>query len=210
MVPNISYRRAGSVLAISIIAAVLSACATQSPPRATDPYAWQQHRQQLDSLAAWSFRGRLAIKQPGDSWSASLRWQQENDSYDIRLSGAFGQGGARLFGHDGYAVIETKDHAALTANSAEMLMQEQLGWHVPVRDLKHWLIGSPGAGLSERQTLDAMGRLLEMEQAGWQIRYRSYTEVDGLALPRKLELENGQLRARLVIDEWSLDRGEEG
>jgi len=201
---------ARGILVAACVAMLLTGCSGQSiKPVAGDPYAWQRHQQQLAHLANWSFKGRLAIKQPGDSWSASLSWQQDGPRYDIQLSGAFGQGAARLFGSDGHAVIETPDHAAITSTSAELLMEEQLGWYVPLDGLKYWLLGSPAPVLAERQQLDQFGRLLEMEQSGWQIRYRGYITVDGVDLPRKLELENSRLRARLVIDAWQLKDGEE-
>ncbi len=199
--------KALGVFFMLITVAMLTACATR--PIVTDQQrsqAWKVHQQTLVGLEHWSFSARLAVKDKvEDSWSASLRWQQGGDSYDIRLSGAFGQGAVRLFGHTGYAVIETADHAALTATSAELLMEEQLGWSVPVRGLKYWLVGLPEPSLITRQRLDAFGRLSELEQSGWQVRYSNYQRVDGLELPRKLELENARLRARLVIDRWQLE-----
>ncbi len=105
-------------------------------------------------------------------------------------------------------MIETSGHAALSASSVELLMEEQLGWSVPVQGFRYWLIGSPAPGVIDRYSLDEAGRLAELEQSGWQIRYLSYQAVDGLDLPRKLELENPRLRIRLVIDEWQLSRGE--
>ena len=182
----------------------LSGCATH--PIEEPTLSWKARQQTLIYLDHWSFSGRLAVKdKEQQSWSASLRWQQQGNSYDIHLSGAFGQGAARLFGHEGYAVIETTEQAALTASSAELLMQEQLGWSVPVQGLKYWLIGSPEPGMAEHLAFDAFGRLSELEQSGWQIRYSSYTRVEGIDLPRKLELENPRLRVRLVIDAWQLE-----
>ena len=196
------------VFFVLIIVAMLSACATR--PVVTDQeraQAWKARQQALAGLEHWSFSARLAVKDKVDeSWSASLRWQQGGSSYDIRLSGAFGQGAVRLFGHTGYAVIETADHAALTASSAELLMEEQLGWSVPVQGLKYWLVGLPEPSMITRHALDEYGRLSELEQSGWQIRYSSYQRVDGLELPRMLELENARLRVRLVIDRWQLEK----
>ncbi len=202
-------RQALGIFLFAVSVLFLSACATR--PVATlqeQELSWQTRQHALAQLDNWSFKGRLAVKDKvQDSWSASLRWQQEDDSYDIHLSGAFGQGAARLFGHEGYAVIETSQHAALTATSAELLMQEQLGWSVPVQGFKYWLVGSPEPGMIDRHSIDEFGRLSELEQSGWQMRYRSYTIVNGIELPRKLELENERLRVRLVIDSWQINSG---
>lgn len=208
-------RRALGVFFVLLSAAMLSACATRpvvSPAvvslqqRTAD---WQLHRQALARLDHWSFSGRVAVRDRlEESWNAGLAWQQRADGFDIRLSGAFGRQAARLSGRKGYAMIETSGHAALSASSVELLMEEQLGWSVPVQGFRYWLIGSPAPGVIDRYSLDEAGRLAELEQSGWQIRYLSYQAVDGLDLPRKLELENPRLRIRLVIDEWQLSRGE--
>ncbi len=183
----------------------LSGCASAPRVSLMPQFDWSERQQQLAQLQRWSFSGRLAVKDANnESWSASLRWQQDGDSYDIQLSGAFGQGAARLFGHDGYAVIEMAEHSALTADSAEALMQQQLGWHMPVQGLKFWLLGMPGPNSVGQHAFNEVGRLESLQQSGWQVRYRDYLDVDGLELPRKLELENPRLRARLVIDSWQL------
>ncbi|ALP54382.1 hypothetical protein Tel_15185 [Candidatus Tenderia electrophaga] len=206
--------RALGVFFVLLSGLLLSACATRpaiSPPVSIEQRAaeWQAQRRALAQLERWSFSGRVAVKdKQSDSWSAALAWQQRGDSYDIRLSGAFGRQAARLFGRPGYAVIETGAQAALSASSVEMLMQEQLGWSVPVQGFKHWLVGAPAPGMIDRYALDAAGRLAELQQSGWQIRYSRYQRVADLDLPRKLELENPRLRIRLVIDDWDLARGD--
>jgi len=207
MPPNIYITQGRRALGVffAILLLGLSGCATQPLDPVGRAQSWQERQQMLAGLQGWSFSGRLAVRDSEDeSWNASLRWQQQDDSYDIHISGAFGQGAARMSGHEGYAVIETTDQAALTANSAEALMQERLGWYVPVADLQYWLLGSPGPGMTEGHEIDALGRLQSLQRAGWQVRYQSYMTVDGLELPRKLELENPRLRARLVIDSWQL------
>ena len=205
---SFSITRSREALGVFFVGAVLfglSGCATAPRVDSIPQLDWSERQQQLAQLQRWSFSGRLAIKDANDeSWSASLRWQQDGDSYDIQLSGAFGQGAARLSGHDGYAVIEMAEHSALTANSAEALMQQQLGWSMPVQGLKYWLLGMPVPGSVGQTAFNEVGRLQSLRQSGWQVRYRDYLDVDGLELPRKLELENPRLRARLVIDRWQL------
>lgn len=214
---TIRHTRGGATLGVFFVlslAALLSACATRpvvSPALSPQQRAaaWQAHQQALAGLERWAFEGRVAVKDTQqESWSASLRWRQRGDGFDIRLAGPFGQGAAQLSGKPGYAVIETSEHAALSASSAEALMQEQLGWAVPVQGFRHWLIGLPAPGVVGRHALDGAGRLSELEQDGWQIHYDRYQEVDGLVLPRKMTLENARLRVRLVIDDWAVSAAE--
>jgi len=51
-------------------------------------------------------------------------------------------------------------------------------------------------------TLDAEGRLTELRQAGWQIKFLRYVEAIPVQLPDKIFLEHPQLHARLVIQQW--------
>lgn len=211
MLPNFCITQGRRALGVFFVATLLVGCAARPVLEPVAALDWQQRQQQLAGLDSWSFNGRLAIRDSQDeSWSASLRWSQRAGSYDIHISGAFGQGAARMSGYDGYAVIETPDQAALTATSAEALMQQQLGWHMPVAQLRYWLLGAPGPGLAERHSFDEAGRLQSLEKLGWQVRYRNYMNVGGMELPRKLELENPRLRARLVIDRWDLNPKTEG
>jgi len=204
-------RKALGVFFVGLLLFGLSGCATAPQLSLVPQFDWSERQQQLAHIQRWSFSGRVAIKGANnESWSASLRWQQDGDSYDIQLSGAFGQGAARLFGYDGYAVIEMAEHSALTANSAEALMQQQLGWYMPVQGLKYWLLGMPEPDSVSQHTFNEVGRLRSLQQSGWRVSYRDYLNVGGLELPRKLELENSRLRARLVIDGWQLPVSEPG
>lgn len=172
--------------------------------------AWQVHQQQLSRLGGWSFNGRIAVRDAqNDGWSASLRWQQQGDHYDIQLSGALGQGAARIHGNGGSAVMEAAGEAPRLAPDPETLMQEQLGWHVPVRGLKYWLTGRPGPDGSDLEIVDGAGRLSRLEQDGWEVVYSRYQQVDGVELPSKLEMNNPHLRVRLVIDQWALGKKDE-
>lgn len=191
------------------LAMALAACGTvpEKPPVVPDMVAWQLHQQRLEQLDDWSFNGRIAVRDlQNEGWNASLHWQQQGDHYDIQLSGALGQGAARIHGNGGSAVMEAAGEAPRVAPNPEALMQEQLGWHVPVRGLKYWLTGRPGPDAFDVQVVDGLGRLSRLEQDGWEVVYNRYEPVDGVALPRKLELSNPHLRVRLVIDQWSLDK----
>lgn len=209
--PVIQHHTLLAILCASLILLGLGGCATTPPLSSTPQFGWPERQQQLLQLQRWSFSGRLAVKDANnESWSASLRWQQDGDRYDIQLSGAFGQGAARLFGHDGHAVIEMPKYSALTADSAEALMQQQLGWYMPVQGLKYWLRGTPDPDSISQQDFNEVGRLQSLQQSGWQVTYGDYLDVDGLELPRKLTLENPKLRARLVIDRWQLPVSDSG
>lgn len=198
---------------LCVVLMFLSACSTtRSLHSDVDPRLWQQRQEKLTELEVWSFNGRVAVRaEDHDGWNASLNWQQEGERYEIQLVGAFGQGGARLHGDARHAVMTMADQAPQMASSVETLMQAQLGWYVPVKGLRYWLTGRPGPGFIDLREVDQFGRLLRLQQDGWQVVFRRYMPVDDvLELPRKLELNNPHLRVRLVIDQWRLGEEAQG
>ncbi|MBT8141545.1 MAG: outer membrane lipoprotein LolB, partial [Gammaproteobacteria bacterium] len=44
----------------------------------------------------------------------------------------------------------------------------------------------------------------EMQQGEWTIVYDSYTDVDGVSLPRKFKISGPQTKIRMVINDWTI------
>ena len=194
----------------ALLALMLGGCSTQAPqPLATDVAPLWQHRlAQLETIQAWSFQGRVAVRRGKEAWNVKLDWSQSFDHYDLLLTAPWGQGAVRLHGENGRAVLEAPDRAPLVAENPQALLSRQVGWRVPVTQLRYWLLGRPEPNQNAAISWDAQGRVSHMDQAGWSIAYRRYGDIEGLSLPTKIELKNGALRLRLVIDEWRLNEDE--
>jgi len=165
---------------------------------------WLQHQQKITSAAIWSAKGRVALRSEKESWSATLTWQQNVDDYHVRLAGPFGQGAVTIEGSPDTVSVHIAGQEAVVASDAEALLLEHLGWSVPVSSLRYWLRGLPAPGQIEGLTLNASGVLDQLNQQGWQIDYSAYRPLRGVNLPRKIKIENDNLRLKLVLDQWSL------
>ena len=191
--------------ALLSFAALLTAC--ESTPEVIpvdDPQrSWAEHQEQLAAIDQWLALGKLGIQSAEESWSAGLSWRQDRDDFTIRLTGPLGQGLMELRGTAQAVELRTSDDDIYRAATAEELMQTHAGWQVPLSGLRHWMLGrpDPAAGIADLR-LDPGGRLAELRQLGWHIRYERYGEFDGLALPTKLTLENARLRAKLAVRRW--------
>lgn len=196
--------------AVILAAVMLSAC--ESTPEVVpvdDPERfWSEHQARLETLDEWTAVGKLGVQSSQDSWSAGLTWRQDRDSYHLRLSGPLGQGLMQLEGSPHGVEMRTSDGDVYRARTAEELMQTHAGWQVPLSGLRYWILGrpDPSAKIADLQ-LDPGGRLAELEQLGWQIRYQRYDEFDGMVLPTRLTLENPRLRAKLAIRSWRTQAG---
>src|SRR6218665_4028985 len=118
-----------------------------------DAQQWKAHKTQVSTLDAWQISGKVGIRAPRDSGSGTLFWLQRQDYYDIRLSGPLGRGAARLTGREGNVMLEVANQGRYEAESPEALLEEQLGWRLPVSHLLWWVRGLPAPDSKSKVTL---------------------------------------------------------
>ena len=117
-------------------------------------------------------------------------------------AGPLGRGAARLTGRPGQVSLEVANQGRYEAPSPEALLEEQLGWKLPVSHLTWWVRGLPAPDSKSRLTLDADSRLSNLEQDDWQIEYLSYAQQNGYWLPERIKLHGSNLDVTLVIKQW--------
>lgn len=167
---------------------------------------WWQHRTKLLGLKGWTAVGKLSIRSQDDAWVAALNWRQEGDAFRIRLGGPLGQGGLELVGDSNSVTLKTADNKTYTAADAEQLLYDTVGWRIPLSGLRYWILGRT----EPRVPVDAIhinkaGRVLMVEQSGWQVRYLRYNDFESLVLPTKASLETEQLSAKVLVTRWTLE-----
>ena len=207
-----SKRAASVVLAIG--AALLAGCETlrdllPTRPGVADPEpAWQTHAEELSRLRSWSLHGTLAVRPAGgDASRVTVRWRQSPDSYLVRFMGPLGVG---LFEVEGSATaVEARfpDGRRTSAASPEALLEQEIGWSVPLEGLRYWIVGAPVPDVApSKMELDDLGRLARLEQAGWTVVYEQYDTVDGLSLPERIRFSNASVDATVVVRRWKAER----
>ncbi len=163
---------------------------------------WAQRLPALAVLERFTLLGRLAVRLPGDAVTASLRWQQAPGQFDISLHGPFNRGNLELRGDAGGVQLRTAEFQG-SAPTLDRLMLEQFGWTLPVDGLPWWVRGMPMPGDDfSGLELDAEGRMIALDQAGWHIAVERYDSVGPLQLPRLVTLSTGDIRLRLSIRDW--------
>lgn len=172
-----------------------------------DPALWQSHKDQVSRLNGWEISGKMGLRAQRrdgkiESASATLFWLQRQDYFDIRLAGPMGGGAARLTGRPGKVSLEAANQGSFQAESAEALLQQQLGWNLPISHLFWWVRGLPAEDSKSRLTLGSESRLAALEQDDWKVEYLSYVEQNGFWLPERIKLHGAQLDIILVIKDW--------
>ncbi len=187
---------------------LMAGCAAPLPVPPADPeIAWQTRQQDLTKVNDWRLHGRLAITRGSEAWHLKVNWRQKPEGYEIFLSGPFGAG-VKLVGNPRSVVLHDADHRAYYADKPELLLYAHTGVFMPVTGLRYWILGlpDPGKNHSNQTQLDAYGRLAELQQRDWRVRFRDYVEVKQYQLPERLFIksEAEDIEVRLVVDDWQV------
>jgi len=191
------------LLALLLALALLAGCAGRAPAPEVERAAgqWQAQAERLAELDTWVLVGKVGLRTPEESTSANLDWSQHPHYYRLLISGPFGSGRSTLEGREGRFSMNTPD-GRWEAETPEALMEQQLGWSLPVSALSDWIRGLPAEDTPHRLEKDALGFPQRLEQDGWEIAYREWMRVADLWLPRRLVMTYDDLRVTLVVTDW--------
>lgn len=180
---------------------VLAAGCAQQP--SIEPVEnWDAHRSAASALHSWTLSG-----------SARLRWKQQQDEYRIDLSGPFGQGRVIIDTTDSGVRLRQGGEPPLEAASAQDLLWQATGWHLPVEDLTYWVRGIPAPGSDyDIAAHTENGLVRQLLQSGWTLHYEEYQNVQQttrqgvqtLPLPGRILAERDETRLTLIVYDWSL------
>jgi outer membrane lipoprotein LolB len=166
---------------------------------------WAVRLTTLQALHHYELQGRVAVTNGTDGFSAGLRWQQNDDQALVDLSAPLGFGAAHIQQTDNILRVTTSKGVTLDSEAATNELHSLLGFDVPLRSLRYWLIGASDPDNPAEVSLDASQRLVELDQLGWRIDYGDYTVVqDREWLPLSLTVTHEALKLKIVIHAWQL------
>jgi outer membrane lipoprotein LolB len=151
--------------------------------------------------APFAFNGRVAVKHGEQRDSAGVRWVHRAAEDEILLLAPLGQTMARIH-RDGTEVTLEASGKNYTAQDMETLMQQVLGWQLPLSGLRHWVTALPAPDGESSIERNANGQVSVLRQQGWEIAYSRYAATAADALPLKLNLQRDGMEVLLLIDEW--------
>jgi outer membrane lipoprotein LolB len=181
-------------IALLVLLMLLGGCSLL--PTAPAPVA----RPAQIEFAPFALNGRIAIKHNGTRHSAGVRWVHKAQSDELLLQGPLGQTAARVYRDAQGATLDdgSKHYEAL---DVETLMQQVLGWQLPLSGLHSWVLGQSAAGEAQIER-DELGRIAVLQQDGWEVRYQRYAGDSADSMPSRLQLSRDELQVQLLIDEW--------
>lgn len=180
-----------------IMLLMLSACSSVMPIKVSAPASVRES-------APFNLNGRLAVRHQDRRHSGGLRWQHQSQRDELLLQGPLGITAARVTSDAQSATLE-QNGKLYQAGDVEALMQQVLGWGLPLPVLHHWLLGAADAASPAQMERDKQGRLAVLRQAGWEVRYLRYADEQADSLPTRITLSHDDLEVTLLIDEWEFD-----
>jgi outer membrane lipoprotein LolB len=197
--------RAGLRAAVVVAALLLGACAAQqhkaSRPDAAGLAAQVLRETTLERRADWSLRGRLGVSDGHDSGSGSLEWIQKTSAFRFSVHAPVSGKTWVLGGDDAHARLEGLREQAVEGGDAASLLERELGWKVPVAELRYWVRAQRAPGMADVEFRED-GLPAMIAQGGWTVRYVDYDLAQDPPMPSKVFASRGDYTVRLAIREW--------
>jgi outer membrane lipoprotein LolB len=151
--------------------------------------------------APFTFNGRVVLKQGEKRDNAGVRWVHSATEDEILLLAPLGQTVARIHRDAQEATLEASGKF-YSAQDMESLMQQVLGWQLPLSGLQHWVYALPVPDTESSIERAANGQVSVLRQMGWEVSYSRYAAETPDALPLRLNLKRDGMEVVLLIDEW--------
>ena len=156
------------------------------------------------TLNTWQLTGKLGVRSAQQAVSAQLHWQQNQQEYQLRLSGPLGTGSLTATGDN--SNIEVQQGSKTYRGSPRDLGRQLFGLPLPVDAINWWLRALPAPQISAARNLiaDSDGVPQSFEQDGWQLTFTRFKPVGDYMLPHRISGQSGDLSFKLVISKWTL------
>lgn len=197
-------RKAALGLAAAAVVA-LAGCASVKPQGPSTSNAATA----VTAQTSRAYHGRFAVQyvdQNGTQRNAygNFDWQENGDTVTLQLRNPLGQTLAIVTSSPASASLELPNRQPLTADNVSTLMQNAMGFALPVEGLRYWLQPSPAPTSKAKTEQDPQdpAHLKEIRQDGWTIDYVAYADAPATGLKRvNLSREQPPLDIKLVLDQ---------
>ncbi|KMY86817.1 Outer membrane lipoprotein LolB precursor [Candidatus Paraburkholderia calva] len=199
--------RRGALGVAAAAVLMLSGCAVQ--PRTPTPTTTNASNS-LSTQTQRAYRGRFAVTyndQQGVQRNAygNFDWQENGDTVTLQLRNPLGSTMAIVTSSPSLATLELPNRQPVNAENVSELMQNTLGFALPVEGLRYWLQPSAAPNSRAKTELDPdsnNGRPKQIKQDGWTIDYVAYADAPATGVKRvNLSRDEPPLQIKLVFDQ---------
>jgi len=94
------------------------------------------------------------------------------------------------------------DGSDLMADDLPQMMQHELGFDLPVVNLRYWIRGLPTATGGASIVRDSEQHIRSLRQQGWLVEYGPYQVFGDRYMPRKIRIQKDAYDIRVVVYDW--------
>ena len=196
-------RRRYAISLLLITASLVSACATTDSRLLPGMQTWEERKSTLAATDEWTFSGRIGASAGDEGFNGKIWWRQDGVVFRARLSGPIGIGTVFINGDHRELTLTEQDGTVTELNDAEADLRMRYGWTIPVTSLRYWALGIPDPSVPAEVQFNEDGLMEQLEQPPWTVTIGRYIEGGGQPMPARLTAVSGDIRVRLVIDEWT-------
>ena len=149
----------------------------------------------------FALQGKIGVKTPKQSGSAFFTWQQQQEDFEIELSGILGVGKTQISGSSGQITLNSAKTGLISADTPEELLERATGWQAPITHLVDWVQARPATTTAKLQKDDTQ-RISQIIEQGWTVdlNYNAQAKMPN-RLILKQSLENGaENRITMIIE----------
>jgi outer membrane lipoprotein LolB len=157
-----------------------------------------QLQTQVPQDVEFDLSARLAARYGKEAFTGNVAWRHAKSADEMLITSSLGAGVARIVRDGDAVVLTTAEPREYKARDAEALTEEVLGFRLPLAGLADWVRGRPSTDAPATAEYAPDGRLLSLQQQGWNIEYLEYQEKR----PSRLRLTYPGIELRLAISEW--------
>jgi outer membrane lipoprotein LolB len=202
----IAPRRRKICRALLLTLFVISGCVSIRSVSLPELDDWETRKAVLGEADEWEFAGRIGVSAANEGFNGKLWWRQDGTVVRARISGPLGIGTVFINGNGAELTVTDNDGLETRLDDAETDLRNMYGWTIPVTSLRYWALGIPDPSIPFEATFEDPGHLLQLQQGSWQVDFREYSEGAGQLMPRRLTAVSGDVKVRLVIDQWTFRR----
>ncbi len=153
--------------------------------------------------ATRTYQGRIAFKQPDQSFVTIFRWLESGSAFQLTLRDRLALGGVRVQGNESHATIEYSNGDKEEDVDLDDWIESNLGISLPFEEL--WKCLSMTCRLideAKQREYDAYGRLEHFSSDQWTFKF-SYKEKDpDSTVLKKLEMSKDDTEIRIFFTKF--------
>ncbi len=181
-----------TALYIFMCSVILISCASFYDVNVAKPQAYKQPDKFMEQF---DLSGRFLIKNASKTYYGNFSWWRESGVEELDLNSPIGQTIAQIKIESGVAIL-TANGKAYTGDNLDVVMQQNLGFSLPLSYLYYWVQGFKLPDYPIENLLES-----GFTQLGWRVEYLSWDDKV-THLPQVIQCSQGDLSIKLV-NKWN-------